>query len=60
MNRSIIRWVMLGAVILTFSVASFGQIAVGVWCVGPPPLPVYAQPICPEPVYLDARLLGLG
>jgi hypothetical protein len=53
MNRSIIRWVMLGAVILTFSVASFGQIAVGVSVrVGPPPLPVYAQPICPGPGYI--------
>jgi hypothetical protein len=52
MNRSIIRWVMLGAVILSFSVASFGQIAVGISVrVGPPPLPVYAQPICPGPGY---------
>src|SRR5947209_421972 len=53
MNRSIIRWVMLGAVILSFSVASFGQIAVGISVrVGPPPLPVYAQPICPGPGYI--------
>ena len=53
MNRSIIRWVMLGAVILTFSIASFGQIAVGISVrVGPPPLPVYAQPICPGPGYI--------
>jgi len=53
MNRSIIRWVMLGVVILSFSVASFGQIAVGISVrVGPPPLPVYAQPICPGPGYI--------
>jgi WXXGXW repeat (2 copies) len=53
MNRSIIRWVMLGAIILSFSVASFGQIAVGISVrVGPPPLPVYAQPICPGPGYI--------
>lgn len=53
MNRSIIRWVMLGAVVLSFSMASFGQIAVGISVrVGPPPLPVYAQPICPGPGYI--------
>ena len=53
MNRSIIRWVMLGAVLLTFSVASFGQIAVGISVrIGPPPLPVYAQPICPGPGFI--------
>ena len=53
MNRSIIRWVMLGAVLVTVSVASFGQIAVGISVrVGPPALPVYAQPICPGPGYL--------
>lgn len=53
MNRSILRWMALGAVILSFSVASFGQIAVGISVrVGPPPLPVYAQPICPGPGYI--------
>src|SRR5579864_5195935 len=53
MNRSIIRWVILEAVVLSFSVASFGQIAVGISVrVGPPPLPVYAQPICPGPGYI--------
>jgi hypothetical protein len=53
MNRSIIGWVMLGAVLFTFSVASFGQIAVGISVrVGPPALPVYAQPICPGPGYI--------
>jgi len=53
MNRSIIRWVMLGAVLIAFSVASFGQVAVGISVrVGPPALPVYAQPICPGPGYM--------
>ena len=53
MNRSTIRWVMLGAVILAFSVASFGQVAVGISVrIGPPALPVYAQPICPGPGYI--------
>jgi len=53
MNRSIIRWLMLGTVILTFSVASFGQIAVGISVrIGPPALPVYAQPICPGPGFI--------
>lgn len=53
MNRSIIRWVTLGAVLLAFSAASFGQVAVGVSVrIGPPALPVYAQPICPGPGYV--------
>ncbi len=53
MNRSIIRWVMLAVVLVTFSAASFGQIAVGISVrVGPPPLPIYAQPICPGPGYI--------
>src|SRR6201984_498652 len=53
MNRSIIRWVTLGTVLLAFSVASFGQVAVGLSVrIGPPALPVYAQPICPGPGYI--------
>ena len=53
MNRSIIRWMILSLVLLSFCVASFGQIAVGVSVrVGPPALPVYAQPICPGPGYI--------
>jgi hypothetical protein len=53
MNRSIMRWAVLGALILTFSVASFGQVAVGISVrIGPPPLPVYAQPLCPGPGYI--------
>jgi hypothetical protein len=53
MNRSIIRWMVSGGIILAFSVASFGQIAVGISVrIGPPALPVYAQPICPGPGYI--------
>src|ERR1700722_13824643 len=51
-NRGAIRWLLLAIVVLTFSAASFSQIAVGISVrVGPPPLPVYAQPICPGPGY---------
>ena len=53
MNRSIVRWVLLSIVVLSFSAASFGQVAVGISVrIGPPPLPVYAQPICPGPGYM--------
>jgi hypothetical protein len=52
-HKGAIRWLMLAIVILTFSAASFSQVAVGISVrVGPPPLPVYAQPICPGPGYL--------
>ena len=38
---------------VTLSAASFGQIGIGVSVrIGPPALPVYAQPICPGPGYL--------
>ena len=51
-NRSAIRWLLLAIIILSFSAASFSQIAVGVSVrIGPPPVPVYAQPICPGPGY---------
>lgn len=53
MNRSVVRWVLLSIVVLSFSAASFGQIAVGISVrIGPPALPVYAQPICPGPGYM--------
>src|SRR5437763_3204889 len=52
MNRSIVRWVLFSILLLTFSATSFGQVAVGISVrIGPPPLPVYAQPICPGPGY---------
>jgi hypothetical protein len=51
-NSGAIRWLLLAIVILTFSAASFSQIAVGISVrISPPPLPVYAQPICPGPGY---------
>src|SRR5580704_9947275 len=51
MKRSV-RWVLLSVVVMAFSAASFGQIAVGISVrIGPPALPVYAQPICPGPGY---------
>jgi WXXGXW repeat (2 copies) len=53
MNRSIVRWVFVSIMLLAFAAASFGQIAVGISVrIGPPPLPVYAQPICPGPGYI--------
>lgn len=51
-NRAVVRWLLLAVVILSFSAASFSQIAVGLSVrIGPPPLPVYAQPLCPGPGY---------
>lgn len=47
------RWIVLAMLLLLFSAASFGQIAVGISVrIGPPALPVYAQPICPGPGYM--------
>lgn len=44
---------LLSLLVMSFSVASFGQIAVGISVrIGPPALPVYAQPICPGPGYM--------
>jgi hypothetical protein len=52
MNRSVARWFLLAVIVLSFSAASFAQIAVGISVrIGPPALPVYAQPICPGPGY---------
>jgi len=51
--RSAARWLLLGIIVISFSAASFGQIGVGVSVrIGPPALPVYAQPLCPGPGYL--------
>jgi len=56
MKRSV-RWLVLGFLMLTVSVlslstASSAEIAVGISVrIGPPALPVYAQPICPGPGY---------
>jgi WXXGXW repeat (2 copies) len=51
-NRSVVGWLVMAAVVLSLSAASFAQIAVGISVrFGPPALPVYAQPICPGPGY---------
>ncbi|SPF46765.1 putative membrane protein [Candidatus Sulfotelmatobacter kueseliae] len=53
MNRSIVRWLLLAVVVTSLSAASFGQIAVGISVrIGPPALPVYAQPMVPGPGYM--------
>jgi len=53
MNRSVARWLLLAVILFAFSAASFAQIAVGISVrIGPPALPVYAQPICPGPGYI--------
>jgi hypothetical protein len=54
MNRNqAVRWALLAMVVLAFSAASFSQIGVGISVrIGPPALPVYAQPICPGAGYM--------
>jgi hypothetical protein len=54
MNRNrVIRWITLAALMFSVSAASFAGVFVGISVrVGPPALPVYAQPICPGPGYL--------
>src|SRR5579862_5623427 len=56
-HRAVVRWLVLSVVILSFSVVSsvgsLAQIGVGISVrVGPPALPIYAQPICPGPGYM--------
>jgi len=52
-NRSVARWLVLAVVTMSLSVASSGQIGIGISVrIGPPALPVYAQPICPGPGYM--------
>jgi hypothetical protein len=51
-NRSVIRGLLLAILVTFVSAASFAQIAVGISVrIGPPALPVYAQPLCPGPGY---------
>ncbi len=53
LNSAIARWLLLTILVATFSVSSFAQIGIGISVrIGPPALPVYAQPICPGPGYL--------
>jgi WXXGXW repeat (2 copies) len=50
-NVVAIRSMLFSLVLLAFSHASFGQIGISV-SFGPPPIPVYEQPICPEDGYI--------
>jgi len=48
-----IRGLLLAVIILSLSAASFAQIGVGISVrIGPPALPIYAQPLCPGPGFL--------
>jgi hypothetical protein len=51
MNIRFIRTLLFVLVVLCIPAASFAQIAVAI-TIGPPPLPVYEQPLCPEDGYL--------
>jgi hypothetical protein len=52
-RTNLVRWLLMGLVVASLSAASYAQIAVGISVrIGPPALPVYAQPICPGPGYL--------
>jgi hypothetical protein len=51
--RRLAQIFMLGALLLSIPLSSFGQISIGVAVnIAPPVLPVYAQPICPGPNYI--------
>ena len=51
MHIRFIRTLLFGLVVLSMSAASFAQIGVAIR-IGPPPLPVYEQPLCPGDGYL--------
>src|SRR5271157_103074 len=52
-NRTVARWLLLAVAVMSLSAASFAQIAVGISVrIGPPALPVYAQPMCPGPGFM--------
>jgi len=52
-NRTVVRWLLCAVVLMSLSAASYGQIAVGISVrIGPPALPVYAQPVAPGPGFL--------
>jgi hypothetical protein len=52
-NFRTIRWLLLALLMLAIPAASHAQIAVGLSIrIAPPILPVYTQPICPEPGYI--------
>ncbi len=59
MQIRFIRTLLFAFVMLLMSAASSAQIGVAI-TIGPPPLPVYEQPICPGGrLPMDTRLLGL-
>jgi WXXGXW repeat (2 copies) len=45
------RLLVFTLVVLMLSSASFAQIGISI-TIGPPPIPVYAQPVCPAPGYM--------
>ena len=45
------RWALLTVLLVSLSAASFAGVFISVR-IGPPPLPVYAQPICPGPGFI--------
>jgi hypothetical protein len=52
MNRNRpVRWLLFAILLISFSAAAYAQVFVSVR-IGPPALPVYAQPICPGPGYI--------
>jgi len=52
-SRSLATKLFLIVALFSLSAASFAQIAVGISVrIGPPALPVYAQPVCPGPGYM--------
>jgi hypothetical protein len=51
MHIRFIRVLLFAFVMLSMSAASFAQIGVAIR-IGPPPLPVYEQPLCPDDGYL--------
>ncbi len=52
-NFRTMGWLLLALLMLAIPTASHAQIAVGVSIrIAPPILPVYAQPMCPEPGYI--------
>src|SRR6266481_5442544 len=50
-NRTVVRWLLFAILMLSFSAAAYSQVFISVG-IGPPALPVYAQPICPGPGYI--------
>jgi len=54
-----VRWLFLTLLLPLIPLTSHSQIVISVGF-APPVMPVYEQPLCPEPnLMVDARLLGL-